>query len=115
MNFLSWTSFGQGGPTGSTKIGPAGPIFSLHANQPRNQLSIDNGCKNHSYYNDASCDASENSLARPPLSHPLMGKPDYCIVTEEGAVNLLNTLQPNKASGPDTILSRFLGLSYSQL
>ena len=30
------------------------------------------------------------------------------IVTEEGVVNLLNTLQPNKASGPDKIPSRFL-------
>jgi len=30
------------------------------------------------------------------------------IVTEEGIVNLLNTLQPNKAGGPDKIPSRFL-------
>jgi len=30
------------------------------------------------------------------------------IVTEEGVVNLLNTLLPNKASGPDKIPSKFL-------
>jgi len=30
------------------------------------------------------------------------------IVTEERVVNLLNTLQPNKAGGSDKILSRFL-------
>jgi len=30
------------------------------------------------------------------------------IVTEKGVVNLLNTLQPNKASGLDKILSRLL-------
>jgi len=38
------------------------------------------------------------------------------IITEE-VVNLLNTLQPNKASGPDKIPSRFLKeyrLSYPQ-
>ena len=29
-------------------------------------------------------------------------------VTEEGVANLLNTLQPNKAGGPDGIPSRFL-------
>ena len=30
------------------------------------------------------------------------------IVTEEGVVNLLNTLQPNKASGPDETQFTFL-------
>jgi len=30
------------------------------------------------------------------------------IITEEGVVNLLNTLQPNKAGGPDKIPSRVL-------
>ena len=40
--------------------------------------------------------------------HKMVPDMEPIIVTEKGVVNLLCTLQPNKAGGPDKIPSRFL-------